>query len=186
MVQFLGTCFFVANHLWNQHFTMTTRREGKKIKTSKKTMITWLSFCAFGNWAHKSWSSNFGEIDPCSQFHQHLTSSFCADILAPKNYKAKLKSEKSFAKSFCMKKVSIKCWWNWHLWLISSTFYVQLLRESQVVSIFMLSGSTSVKAEPKCVGEIDTRSPKKYSSNCLLSNATMILTKYNSEKLICT
>jgi len=32
----------------------------------------------------------FGEIDPCSQFHQHFTSSFFADILSTKNYKAKL------------------------------------------------------------------------------------------------
>ncbi len=30
-------------------------------------------------------------------------------------------------------------------------------KDSQVVSIFTLSGSTSVKAERKCVGEIDTR-----------------------------
>jgi len=29
-------------------------------------------------------------------------------------------------------------------------------KDSQVVSIFMLSGSTSVKAERICVGEIDT------------------------------
>jgi len=30
-------------------------------------------------------------------------------------------------------------------------------KDSQVVSIFTLSGSTSIKAERKCVGEIDTR-----------------------------
>jgi len=30
-------------------------------------------------------------------------------------------------------------------------------KDSQVVSIFTLSGSTGVKAERKCVGEIDTR-----------------------------
>jgi hypothetical protein len=29
-------------------------------------------------------------------------------------------------------------------------------KDSQVVSIFTLSGSTSIKAERKCVGEIDT------------------------------
>ncbi len=32
------------------------------------------------------------------QFHQHFTSSFCLNILLPKNYKAKLKLEKSCAK----------------------------------------------------------------------------------------
>jgi hypothetical protein len=32
-------------------------------------------------------------------------------------------------------------------------------KDSQVVSIFTLSGSTGVKAERKCVGEIDTWSP---------------------------
>ncbi len=52
---------------------------------------------------------------------------------------------------------------------ISSTFYVQLLRTwrvqkrkkySQVVSLFTLSGSTSVKAERKYVGEIVPGSQK--------------------------
>jgi len=42
-------------------------------------------------------------------------------------------------------------------------------KDSQVVSIFTLSGSTSVKAERKCVGEIDTWSqfhPHSTSSFC--------------------
>jgi len=34
--------------------------------------------------------ASFGHPNPCGQFHQHFTSSFCADILFPKNYKAKL------------------------------------------------------------------------------------------------
>jgi len=45
--------------------------------------------------------------------------------------------------------------------LSTYSFYVQGAqmheKYSQVVSIFMLSGSTSVKAERKYVGEIDTR-----------------------------
>ena len=54
------------------------------------------------------------------QFHQHFTSSFCANILTPKNYRAKLLLEKSFEKHFCMKKPWLKCRWNWHLHLIRS------------------------------------------------------------------
>jgi len=38
----------------------------------------------------KSFLKNVGEIDTCSQFHQHFMSSFCADIFVPKNYKAKM------------------------------------------------------------------------------------------------
>jgi len=38
----------------------------------------------------KNWPKNVGEIDTFSQFHQHFTSSFCANILLQKNYKAKL------------------------------------------------------------------------------------------------
>ncbi len=45
-----------------------------------------------------------------SQFHQHFMSSFCANILSPKNYKAKLLVEKSCAKHFCTKRLHIKCW----------------------------------------------------------------------------
>jgi len=30
------------------------------------------------------------EIDTCSQFHQHFSSSFCDTILVPKDYKVKL------------------------------------------------------------------------------------------------
>jgi len=46
-----------------------------------------------------------------------------------KNYKHKLKAHKSFAKHFCMKKLTVKCWWLWNLNLISPTFYDQLLRQ---------------------------------------------------------
>jgi len=55
----------------------------------------------------------------------------------------------------------IDTWGRFHQ-LSTYSFYAQgaQMREkdSQVVSIFTLSGSTSVKAERKCVGEIDTRS----------------------------
>jgi len=38
----------------------------------------------------KSSQKNVDEIDQSSQSHQHYTSSFCANILSPKNYNAKL------------------------------------------------------------------------------------------------
>jgi len=49
------------------------------------------------------------------QFHQHFMSSFCTDILLPKNFEAKMWVEKSFKKQFCTKKAYVKCWWNWHM-----------------------------------------------------------------------
>ncbi len=60
------------------------------------------------------------ENHPCSQFPQHLTSSFCANILrqyfAPKNCKAKLYViREKLRKALLYKKLSVKCWWNWHL-----------------------------------------------------------------------
>ncbi len=48
------------------------------------------------------------ETESWGQCHQHFMSSFCANILAPKYYKAKLEIEKGFAKHFCTKKVSHK------------------------------------------------------------------------------
>jgi len=39
---------------------------------------------------------------PRCQFHQHFKSSFCAKIILPKNYKPKLKANKSCAENFCM------------------------------------------------------------------------------------
>jgi len=38
----------------------------------------------------KNCLENAGEIDTCSQFHQHYKSSFCANLLLPKKYKMKL------------------------------------------------------------------------------------------------
>ncbi len=61
------------------------------------------------------------------QFHKYFMSSFCANILSPKNYKAKLQVEKNCAKHNCTKKLGVKCWWNWDLGLISSTFDTQIL-----------------------------------------------------------
>ncbi len=51
--------------------------------------------------AETSYSPEFG----LQEFHQHFTSSFCADILAPKNYKVKLyvTREKLFKMLSCEK-----------------------------------------------------------------------------------
>jgi len=51
---------------------------------------------------------NVDEIDTFNEFHQHFTSSFCADILVPKNYKEKLYLEKSLKKHFRAKKFQVK------------------------------------------------------------------------------
>ncbi len=48
------------------------------------------------------------------QFHQHFASSFCTNILLPKNYKAKLIREKLRKKLSC-KNSRVKSWWNWHM-----------------------------------------------------------------------
>jgi len=50
-----------------------------------------------------------------SQFHQHLTSSFCTDIIASKILKANLWLDKSCPKHFRTKNPHVKCWWDWHL-----------------------------------------------------------------------
>jgi len=39
-----------------------------------------------------------------------ITSSSCTNILSPKNYKAKLKVEKTLEKHFCKKNLLLKCW----------------------------------------------------------------------------
>jgi len=43
-----------------------------------------LTFCAFGIYASKNFVKHVCEIDTWGQFHQHFTSSFCANILLPK------------------------------------------------------------------------------------------------------
>ncbi len=37
---------------------------------AQKRLTTWLSFCAFGIFARKSWLENVDEIDPCCHQHQ--------------------------------------------------------------------------------------------------------------------
>jgi hypothetical protein len=62
-----------------------------------------------------------------SQFHQHFTRSFCANILLPtKITKPNCKYRKA-SKILCMQKLLLKCWWNWHLGLLLPTFYLQIL-----------------------------------------------------------
>jgi len=48
------------------------------------------------------------QVNTCSQFRQHFTSSFCADILLSKNFKAKMKVEKNILKTLSYKKVVCK------------------------------------------------------------------------------
>ncbi len=59
--------------------------------------------------AREKLGGNVGEIDPCSQFHQHFISSFCNDNLAPKNYNAKLYvTREKLHKTLSHKKVESK------------------------------------------------------------------------------
>jgi len=51
----------------------------------------------------------------CSQFHQHFTNNFCANILSTKKYKAKPFVKKSFSKHLWTKKSRVKCCLNWHI-----------------------------------------------------------------------
>ncbi len=79
-------------------------------------LLTLNDILAFSSIAHFS----------CSQRHQHFTSSFWDNILLPENYKVKVYVEWSLEKHFRTKKLLIKCWWNWHLWSISSTLYCHI------------------------------------------------------------
>jgi len=66
----------------------------------------WVSFEAA---KQSSLSLNWG------QFHQQFTSSFCANNLAPKTYKAKQPAQKIFGAWLSARKLLVKCWWNWPL-----------------------------------------------------------------------
>ncbi len=70
---------------------------------------------------------NVDEIDTFSQLHQNFTSSFCADILSTRITKSNCKNIKASKKHFHMKKLFVKCWWNWHLstpsWLDRAKFF---------------------------------------------------------------
>ncbi len=52
-------------------------------------------------------SKNVDEIDSWCQFHQHFMNSFFAHFLGQKNYKVKLKLDKSFERHFHLKKFKI-------------------------------------------------------------------------------
>ena len=49
------------------------------------------------------------------QFHQHFTSSFCANILAPKTFCACSLALYFFGVRILAQKLLVKCWWNWPL-----------------------------------------------------------------------
>ena len=75
----------------------------------------------------------------CSQFHQHFTCSFCANFLLPKNTNLSHKFKKSCSKELRMKKLLIKCWWNWHPGTYFETYsnsFVKLVETWHFVSEF--------------------------------------------------
>jgi len=69
-----------------------------------------------------------------SQFHQHVTSSFCTNILAPKSYKAKLSLQKSFKRHF-------------HIYKVESKMLVKLTPGVNFTNILL---SAFMCADPKC------------------------------------
>ena len=82
-----------------------------------KLMHNLPNLCAIPKWHAPKEASHYGrkkklgakvdEIDPRSQFHQLLKSSFSANFLSPKNYKPKLLAKKSCSKHFFMKKLLV-------------------------------------------------------------------------------
>ena len=67
------------------------------------------------------------------QFHQHLTSSFCADNLAPKIFCAGSLALWVFGARILAQKLLVKCWWNWHL--VNNYKYKQILAIFGVVDL---------------------------------------------------
>jgi len=47
-----------------------------------------------------------------SQFHQHFTSSFCADVLTPNKLLCQTVIRQKLCKAIYMKKLLVNCWWN--------------------------------------------------------------------------
>ena len=79
------------------------------------------------------------------QFHQHFTISFCANILAPKTFKAKLQVQSFFGELLLAQKLLIKCWWNWPQEIHSSSW-------GQLLQHFMSSFCAT-----ECVTDLDLR-----------------------------
>jgi len=87
----------------------------KKVSNSCLSWWWWRSVQDWSMTSEETSSASSLTLLSYTQFHQHFTSSFCADIVLTKNYKAKLYLEKSCAKHFHIKKAPVKCSWNWHL-----------------------------------------------------------------------
>ncbi len=56
----------------------------------------------------------------------NLLAAFALIFFLKKNYNTKLKVEKSSAKHFHMKKLLVKCWWDWHLLMWTRAELVRL------------------------------------------------------------
>jgi len=66
----------------------------------------------------KRCSLNVDEIGISSQFHQHFTRDNCNNFLCPKIAKTNCQHIKATQKYFWMKKLLVKCWWNWYLFIL--------------------------------------------------------------------
>jgi len=89
----------------------------------------------------------FGEINPCSQFHQYFPSSFCNEILLPK--KSKLRNSILYEKD--AHTILVKLTYGAHFINVLLTAFTpvapQSVRtQSSCQNLFTLLGSTHIKA----------------------------------------
>ena len=99
------------------------------VNNVKMSLIKLTSFLLVKAWQKLVRSILFFRRKMCAQFHQHFMSSFCANLLAPKTYKAKMYIQKSCLKGFCTKKLLVKCWRNWQVVLAEAVWtYTSLAR----------------------------------------------------------
>ncbi len=60
------------------------------------------------------------------QFHQHFTSTFLVQKYLEQIFFTFCFCLHFFGKIILAQKLLIKCWWNWHQWSTSSTFYASV------------------------------------------------------------
>jgi hypothetical protein len=117
------TTFFMLHHLKAQNtrtvilgykelsYNFWSTFYAQRSQEHKKTLMTWLYFCAFGIFAHISCSWNVCEIYLWGWFHQHFTCNFYA------NRSQNCKKTDSLTVflwfcDLCTWKLIMKRWWN--------------------------------------------------------------------------
>jgi len=93
------------------------RFEWRRVTGLKKTLL-WLSINMAPKWSHVTWC----------KFLQHFTRNFFTWKCFSKLFFSYSLALQFFGAKILAQKLLVKCWWNWLLGLISSTFYALLLR----------------------------------------------------------